>query len=67
MDKHGTTLVHITYPPLEDPDSIAAEVEESGDYRQDIHEILIRIENLFTSKVEMHATSKIPEVGLPSK
>ena len=42
----------------EDPDSIAAEVEESEDYRQDAHEILIRIENLFTSKVEKCVTSE---------
>ena len=43
---------------IEDPDSIAAEVEESGHYRQDVHKILIRIENLFTSKVGMPATSE---------
>ena len=43
---------------IEDPDSIAAEVEESGDYSQDVHEILIRIENLFKSKVEMPETSE---------
>ena len=30
----------------------------SGDYHQDVHEILIRIENLFTSKVDMPATSE---------
>ena len=38
---------------IEYPDSIAAKVEESVDYRQDVHEILIRIENLFTSKVDI--------------
>ena len=48
---------------IEDPDSIAAEAEESEDYRQDVHEILIRIENLFTSKVEKSATSENIESG----
>ena len=31
---------------------------KSRDYRQDVHEILIRIEDLFTSEVEMPATSE---------
>ena len=33
-------------------------MKESWDYLQDVHEILIRIENLFTSKGEMPATSE---------
>ena len=48
---------------FEDPDSTAAEVEELGNYSQDVYEILIRIENLFTSKVEKPATSENTESG----
>ena len=38
-------------------------MEELGDYRQDVHEILIRIENLFTLKVEMPTTSENTGIG----
>ena len=43
---------------IEDPDSIAAKVEESRNYHQDVHEILILIENFFTSKVGKPVTSE---------